>query len=108
MIKKFVVKKLGSKLVKRFSKKTMSAAQKRALAKAVKASALARKISVTKVVPPRTAKRLAKLNTRIQANRKSIKAISGKDTIYRVQNAKGQGPLSRSWWYNFSNRVFTS
>lgn len=95
MIKKFVIKKLSSQLAKRLSKKTMSAAQKRALAKAVKASALARKKAVTKVVSPRTARRLAKLNTRIQANQKAIKAISGKDTIYRVQNVKGQGPLMK-------------
>lgn len=94
MIKKFVAKKLGSKLAKRFSKKTMSAAQKRALAKAVKASALARKKSVTKVVSKRAAKRLAKIDTLMKANQQAIKHLKkGTTTVYRVQNARGEGPL---------------
>lgn len=95
MITNFVMKRLSGKLAKKFSKKTLSAAQKRALAKAVKASALARRKSAVKTLSTRQAKRLAKLNTRIKANQQALRAISGKDTVFRLQNKRGQGPLMK-------------
>jgi hypothetical protein len=90
-----MIKFVTGKLIKRFSSKTMSAAQKRALAKAVKASAAARKLSTkttTKVVSKRTAKKLNKLSARISANKSAIKRnATGKDSVIRLQREDGSG-----------------
>jgi len=78
------------KLVKRFSSKTMSAAQKRALAKAVKASALARKKAPT----TRVAKKLATISSKLSDTNSALtKLKKGTVSVYRLENKKGQGPL---------------
>ena len=93
MIKKYIINKAGKRLIKRFSKKHMSAAQKRALSKAVKASAAARRKTVVKSISKRKIKKLASLKTRIKANQQALKLVSGTNTVFRLQNKKGQGPL---------------
>ena len=95
MIKKYIINKAGKRLIKRFSRKPMSAAQKRALAKAIKASAAARRKTSVKAISKRKIKRLAKLKTRIKTNQQALKSISGKNTVFRLQNKKGQGPLMK-------------
>lgn len=77
------------------TRKALSFAQRKALKKAIKASALARRKGTTKVLSKRQTKNLAKLKTKIASNKKALKKISGKDTVYRLQNKKGQGPLMK-------------
>lgn len=63
--------------------KAMSVAQKRALAKAIKASADARRN-----------KKLVSLGAKIANNKKALSVLKkNTKTVYRVQNAKGEGPL---------------
>jgi len=72
----------------------MTPKRKAALAKAVKASAAARKNSAIKVVSKGTQRRLNKLNKRIAANSLKTKGLmKGTSTVYRVQNKMGEGPL---------------
>lgn len=85
---------IGRLIGKRLVKKAMSAAQKGALKKAVKASALARK----KLAPPKVGKirayRIKKVQEKIRANNSKLKSLKkGTRTVYRVQNKKGEGPL---------------
>jgi len=79
----------------------MTPKRKAALAKAVKASALARKNSVKFTKGPAAAKKLTKLNARIAANKSALTRISKKniDTVYRLQTLKGKGPLIGSKGY---------
>jgi hypothetical protein len=71
----------------------MTPKRKAALAKAVKASAAARKSSF-KPISKGTQRRLDKLNKRIAANKlKTNNLMKGTGTVYRVQNKKGEGPL---------------
>ena len=76
---------LRSKLLKKLIKRTTrSSAQKRALAKAVKASALSR----------RNSKKLVKLSRKIKTNSSALRALKkGTKTVYRIQNKRGEGPL---------------
>jgi len=85
---------IGRLIGKRLVKKAMSAAQKGALKKAVKASALARK----KLAPPKVGKirayRIKKVQEKIRTNNSKLKSLKkGTRTVYRVQNKKGEGPL---------------
>jgi hypothetical protein len=77
----------------------MTPKRKAALAKAVKASADARRLSTkttTKVVSKRTAKNLSKLNNRISANKLKIaKLKTGKQTVYRLQKTDGSGFMKK-------------
>jgi len=110
MVKKYIIGKATKRLIKRFYKKPRSAAQKRALAKAVKASAAARrklnnnlgsivsynksKAKALKTLNKRQSKKLSKLNKRISDNNKVLKSIKkNTNTVYRIENAKGEGPL---------------
>ena len=87
---------IGRLIGKRLVKKSMSAAQKGALKKAVKASALARK----KLAPPKVGKirayRIKKVQEKIRANDLTLKAISKqRDTVYRMQSSKGTGFMKK-------------
>jgi len=74
----------------------MTPKRKQALAKAVKASAEARKKSNIKVVSKGTQRRLDKLNKRIAANKlKTKNLMAGKDTVYRLQKANGSGFMNK-------------
>lgn len=88
MIGGFIAKRLTTSL----SKRTMSAAQKQALAKAIKASADARRKNfVGRVVDNQRKKNLAALSKKIATNKASIKKVSGKDTVFRLQRPSGAG-----------------
>jgi hypothetical protein len=88
----------------------MTPKRKAALAKAVKASALARKnatkslgskvaynkshAKALRAINKRHSKRLSKLTKRISDNNSALKSIKKTTkTVYRLENAKGQGPL---------------
>jgi hypothetical protein len=88
---------LRGKLLKKLIKRgTRSSAQRRALAKAVKASALARKASAKGVVSKIRVKRLTKLSKRIAKNKKVIKSLrTGNSTVYRLQNKNGIGFMNK-------------
>ena len=74
---------------------TMTTAQKQALAKAIVASAKARrKNKLGGIFNPstRNTKKLAKLEKRIAQNKAKLKSIkTGSDSIIRMQNSKGLG-----------------
>jgi len=89
-----VISSLISFAAKKIGNKSLSAAQKRSLAKAVKASAMARRKSATGFIAKRRVAKLSKISSKIKANNAALKKISkGTKTVYRVQNAKGEGPL---------------
>ena len=74
----------------------MTPKRKQALAKAVKASAEARKKSNIKVVSKGTQRRLDKLNKRIAANKlKLSKLKTGNQTVYRLQKSDGSGFMKK-------------
>jgi hypothetical protein len=73
----------------------MTPKRKAALAKAVKASAAARKSSF-KPISKGTQRRLDKLNKRIAANKlKTSKLKSGNQTVFRLQKADGSGFMKK-------------
>lgn len=93
MLTRFITKKLTTSL----SKKTMSVAQKRALTKAIKASADARRN-----------KKLVNLGAKIANNKKALSVLKrNTKTVYRLQNAKGEGPLMGKNLRHYANMPVT-
>jgi len=87
---------VGRAIKKGAGRKARTAAQKSALKKAVIASAKARAKKGGSLRSKYYAKRLVKVKKKLAKNSSEIKAArTGKDTILRLQNSKGQGPLMK-------------